>query len=114
MRPTKYLRDWSARDRGLAEGLLVHEDSIGPHGIPWAVALDPESDGWLEVVEVVDYAQAALDRWRKDRREKAEPGARTIVVDTRRPSGAGPDDPHSEQSDADHPENQGPQVRVTE
>jgi hypothetical protein len=79
-----YLRDWSARDRGLAEALIVHEESIGPHGIPWRDALNDENDGWFEAEEVTDYAQAALDRWHKEHQGKdAEPGTRLVVVDTR-------------------------------
>lgn len=77
---------WAPRDRGLAEALIEHEASTGPHGIPWDVALDPESDGWLEVEEVTDYAQAALDRWHENHdkaKSQAEPGVRLRVVDSR-------------------------------
>ena len=77
-----YLREWGARDRGLAEALIEHEDSLGPHGIPWSRALDPDSDGWFEVVEVTDHAQAALDRWHKAN-PKPGPGVRVRVVDAR-------------------------------
>lgn len=74
-----YLGSWSKRDRGLAEALLEHEDSIGPHGVPWQDALDPDSEGWYEVVEFTDHAQAALDRWHKNN-PKPAPGVRIRVV----------------------------------
>lgn len=80
----EYLREWSARDRGLAEGLLAYEDSIGPHGIPWRVALDDEDGSWLEVEEITDHAQAAIDRWHLEHKGKdSDPGTRLVVVDTR-------------------------------
>lgn len=76
---------WSRRSRALAEGLIEHEESIGPHGIPWADALDPDNDGCFEVEEQVDYAQAPIDRWHKENQGKdVEPGVRLVVVDTRR------------------------------
>jgi hypothetical protein len=78
-----YLRDWSSRDRGLAEGLVLYEAGNGPHGIPMRLALDPDNDGWFEVDEHVDYAQAAIDRWRESRRGHTEPGAFPVVVDVR-------------------------------
>lgn len=87
MRPTKYLTKWSPRDRALAEGLLLRETGDDPNGIPWDVALDPESDGWLEVDEKVNFAQAAVDRWRKDTKEPG-PGVVPVVVDVR-PTGDG-------------------------
>lgn len=80
---------------------MVYEDSIGPHGIPWTQALDPDADGWFEAHEVVDYAQAALDRWREERQGKTvEPGTRVTVRDSRvkRPgsSAAVTDEPRGE------------------
>lgn len=64
--------------------MLTYEDSIGPHGIPWRDAMDDDNDGWFEAVERVDYAQAALDQWKKDHTDKdVEPGTRVVVVDTR-------------------------------
>ena len=83
MPPTTYLRQWSTRDRGLAEGLLLYEAGLGPHGVPMRVALDPDMDGWLEVDERVDYAQAAIDRWRESQHGKSEPGVFPVVVNTR-------------------------------
>ena len=56
----------------------------GPHGIPYRDALDDDNDGWFEVEEQVDYAQAAIDQWRKDQDGKdVEPGTRLVVVNTR-------------------------------
>lgn len=78
-----YLDTWSARDRGLAEALLEFEASVGPHGIPWRDALDPESEGWFEVEQVTDHAQAAIDRWHKAN-PKPQPGTRVRVIDARR------------------------------
>lgn len=74
---------WSPRDRALAEALIEHEASIGPHGIPWRVALDPESDGWLEVSEQIDYAQAAIEQWEERHKGQRTPGARLVVRDAR-------------------------------
>lgn len=75
---------WSRRSRALAEGLIEHEDSLGPHGIPWRDALDPDNDGWFEVEERVDYAQKPLDEWHDEHKGKpVEPGTRVVVVDTR-------------------------------
>jgi hypothetical protein len=75
---------WSARSRALAEGLIEREKSIGPHGIPWADALDPDNDGWFEVREEIDYAQKPLDEWHKEHQGKdIDPGTRVVVVDTR-------------------------------
>jgi hypothetical protein len=46
--------------------------------------MDPDNDGWFEVDERVDYAQAVLDQWHKDNQGKdPEPGTRLFVVDTR-------------------------------
>jgi hypothetical protein len=80
--PTTYLRDWSTRDRGLAEGLLLHEAGIGPHGIPLRIATDPDMDGWFDVEERVDYAQAALDQWRAEQKDPI-PGTYPVLVNLR-------------------------------
>jgi hypothetical protein len=81
--PTTYLRTWSTRDRGLAEGLLLYEAGMGPHGIPMHAATDPDMDGWYEVDERTDYAQAAIDRWRDSLHGKPEPGVYPVVRDVR-------------------------------
>jgi len=45
-------------------------------------ATDPERDGWYEVNdETVDYAQAAMEEYRRSTKEM-EPGVRLRVVDT--------------------------------
>lgn len=64
---------------------MAYEDSVGPHGIPWRDALNPDLDGWFEVEETIDNAQAALDLWHKDHHGKddVDPGTRLRVVDTR-------------------------------
>lgn len=46
-------------------------------------ATDPDADGWYEVDERTDYAQAAVDRWRESNRGKSEPGVFPVVVDLR-------------------------------
>ncbi len=74
---------WSRRSRGLAEGLLAYEDSLNRLGFPRRLATDDDADGWYEVDDsVVDYAEAALQRWEKDN-PNAEPGTLPRVVDTR-------------------------------
>lgn len=85
-----YLDEWSARDRGLAEALLEHEDGLGPHGIPWSEALDPDAEGVFEVEPVTDHAQAALDRWHKAN-PKPGPGVRARVVRSDEKTGQEPD-----------------------
>lgn len=45
-------------------------------------ALDDDMDGWFEVEERTDYAQQALDEWRKEQRDPA-PGVYPVVIDTR-------------------------------
>lgn len=91
---------WPARDRALAEALIEYEASIGPHGIPWRVALDPESDGWLEVSEQVDYAQAAIEQWEERHKGQRTPGARLVVRDAR-VSDAGGDEDHADDGHED-------------
>jgi len=39
-------------------------------------------DGWFEVDQRINYATAAVERWRKDNPEP-EPGTVLMVVDTR-------------------------------
>lgn len=59
------------------------EESVGPHGIPYEEALDPDNDGWFEVKTQVDRAQAALDKWRDEDGKNADPGTLPYVVNTR-------------------------------
>jgi hypothetical protein len=81
--PMTYLREWSSRDRGLAEGLLLYEQGTGPHGFPMRYATDDDNDGWFEVVERTDYAQAAIDQWREGLKGRHVPGVFPVVIDTR-------------------------------
>lgn len=67
--------------------MLLEEQqaAVGPHGIPWADALDPAADGWFEIEERVDFAQAALERWKKDAdKRELEPGTVPVVRDMRK------------------------------
>lgn len=80
MRPTEYLgisepgNKWSTVDRGLAEGLLFYEAGLNAMGIPTEIATDPVNEGAFEVEPVVDFAQAAIDRYRGADGYKPEPG----------------------------------------
>lgn len=78
-----FLTEWSARDRGLAMGLIEAERSVDEYGIPWDVALDPERGTWLEVKPDVSMSAAAVEQWRKQH-PKPEPGTVLRVVDTSR------------------------------
>lgn len=64
----------------MAEGLLLFEAGTGPHGQPMRLATDPDNDGWFEVEERIDYAQAAIDRWRDSKRGNTDPGAYPVVT----------------------------------
>lgn len=81
MRPTKYLTKWSARDRALAEGHLLREESLGSHGLPWHIASDP--DRTFAVEEAVDHAAATLEEVQEEYRKggNLSPGLRLLVVD---------------------------------
>lgn len=83
--PMTYLREWSTRDRGLAEGFLLYEQSVGPHGFPMRLATDDDMDGWFEVEERTDYAQAEIDRWRESLKGRHPAGVFPVVVNTRTP-----------------------------
>jgi hypothetical protein len=61
----------------------LYEAGLGPHGIPLRLSTDPDNDGWFEVAEHVDYAQAAVDRWRESLHGKPEPGVFPVVRDVR-------------------------------
>lgn len=61
---------WSLKSRGLAEGLMLHEDGTNRLGVPTHVARDPENAGFFEVDDsVIDHAEAALEQWQKDNKE---------------------------------------------
>lgn len=81
VRPTKYLTKWSARDRALAEGHLLREESLGSHGLPWHIASDP--DRTFAVEEVVDHAAATLEEVQEEYRrgDNLAPGLRLVVVE---------------------------------
>jgi hypothetical protein len=65
------------------EGLILHEEGLGPHGIPLRVALDPDTNGWWEVYTREDNVQFALDLWNKENPDPP-PGTRVFVRDTRK------------------------------
>lgn len=70
---------WSLKSRGLAQGLMLHEDGTNRHGIPVHVAQNPENAGFFEVDDsLVDHAEAAYERWQKDNKE-SEPGVLPVV-----------------------------------
>jgi len=74
---------WSKRSRGLAEGLLVHEESLNRFGIPRRIATDDENDGWFEVDDsTIDHAEAALQQWEKATKHP-ELGVQPRIVNTR-------------------------------
>lgn len=76
---------WSERDRGLAEGLLSYEQSLGSHGFPSWIAEDPERV--FEIDEKVDHAQAALDEAREEyqRGDNVAPGLQLVLIDQGKP-----------------------------
>lgn len=61
------------------------EASTGSHGQPMRLAADPEMDGWFEVHEQYDFAQAALDRWNREQKDP-EPGVYPVVVNVKPPT----------------------------
>lgn len=87
MPPTEYLEKWSPRDRGLAEALIVHEDTThGPCGHQLSESTNDDMDGWYEVDDsTVCHACAALERFRDEAKDGAEPGVLLRVVDVRPP-----------------------------
>ena len=77
----QYLTQWSKRSRALAEGLVLYEGSIGPHGLPRHIAQDRGRK--FVVDEVYDGAQAALDEAREEysRGNGLGHGVSLVVVD---------------------------------
>lgn len=70
---------WSLKSRGLAQGLILHEDGTNRLGIPTHVAQDPENAGFFEVDDSrIDHSEAALDEWRREN-EKPDPGVLPVV-----------------------------------
>lgn len=84
---------WSLKSRALAEGLLLHEDSLNQYGIPIREATDPEMDGFYEIDDsTIDYVEAAVEDYRKNTKDP-EPGVQLRIVNTwvpdeERPEGA--------------------------
>ncbi len=80
MRPTKYLAKWSRRNRGLAEGLIVYEESLNDLGIPSWIARDPARE-W-DTDEVMDYPAAAVGEVRDEYASGGKPnhGLRIVVM----------------------------------
>lgn len=70
---------WSLKSRGLAQGLLLHEDGTNRLGIPVHVAQDPDHAGFFEVDDsLIDHAEAALEEWNQENK-KPDPGVIPIV-----------------------------------
>jgi hypothetical protein len=80
--PVEYLQKWSRRSRGLAEGLILHEDGLNQIGIPAHIARDPNRRFGID--EVTDQSMALLEQTKA---EYAKPGAtpqfglRIVVTD---------------------------------
>lgn len=74
------MRDWSDRDRGLAEALTIVEDGLCPGGCGQKrdLAWNGDTDGWWESHEVVCAACAELERAQKEAKEP-EPGVLRYV-----------------------------------
>lgn len=105
MRPTKYLTGWSARDRGLAEGLIEYEESLTRNGVPSWQAFDPAQE-W-EPDETVDGYAAAVEQYEAESRQgakdgKTAPGLRVFA----RPKASAPlgRDADREQDRSDEPD----------
>jgi hypothetical protein len=70
---------WSLKSRGLAQGLILHEDGTNRLGIPVHVAQDPDNAGFFEVDDtLIDHSEAALEEWQRQN-EKPEPGVVPMV-----------------------------------
>lgn len=85
MRPKKYLGarggQWTRVDRVLAEGLIVYEGSLNPHGIPADRATDPERV--FKIDEDMDYAVEAYEEAQEEYRtgENRKAGLMLRVID---------------------------------
>lgn len=78
-------KPWSVKSRGLAEGLMLYEQSVNRFGIPLREATDPDMDGWYEVDdEEIDYSEAAFEEYSRNTKHP-EPGVIPRVVNTRPP-----------------------------
>ncbi|WP_163540839.1 hypothetical protein [Occultella kanbiaonis] len=84
----EYLNGWTARDRGLAEALIRHEESLHTCGHPIDRSTHPDMDGQYAVAGERDsgtepvycHACAAAEVWRKQNKDP-EPGRLIRVVD---------------------------------
>jgi hypothetical protein len=78
----EYLDSWSVRNRALAEGLILYERGLGPHGIPMSVATDGELGSAFETETATDHVRAAYEEWHKTHPEKTRrPGQFPRLVD---------------------------------
>lgn len=75
---------WSLKSRGLAQGLILHEDGTNRLGIPVHVAQNPDNSGFFEVDDsLIDHSEAALEEWNRQN-EKPDPGViPTVRLDER-------------------------------
>lgn len=75
------MTEWTERDRELAIGLVVLEETTFM-GFPIKQVYSMDSDGHYVAEKVINHAQAAVDRARAKDKE-AEPGAEYVVWDLR-------------------------------
>lgn len=76
-------KPWSVKSRGLAEGLMLYEQSVNRFGIPLREATDPDMDGWYEVDdEEIDYSEAAFEEYSRNNKNP-EPGVMPRIINTR-------------------------------
>ena len=80
--PTRFLHEWSSRDRSLALALSVYEDEGYASGVPNKVATDPDSNGHIVAVPYVDERAAAIERAQQNDKTP-EPGKRWFAADVR-------------------------------
>ena len=65
---------WRVEDSLLAAAFARYKASrVGPSGYPWR-KVSEATDNWNVDVRV-DHAQAALDKWEKENRDRVEPGS---------------------------------------
>lgn len=70
---------WSLKSRGLAQGLILHEDGTNRLGVPVHVARDPDNAGFFEVDDsLIDHSEAAFEEWQAQN-QKPDPGVLPLV-----------------------------------
>lgn len=79
--PTRFLHEWSPRDRALALGLSAFEDGYYM-GFPVEDVYDEDSEGHYVIVEKVNQVDAAIERFQKKQKDPT-PGARLVAYDLR-------------------------------